>query len=375
MNKFEKLIEYIINDEDQKARELFHNIVVEKSRDIYEDIMAQEEVHGNQVEDMVDQVSNEETMGEEEEFSLDGDEDHDGEPEGELDGEHDMEPEDDTAEHQEIEHQVMSIDSKLDELLAKFDEIMGGDEHGMEEPGMEKPMGQDDMEEPGMEKPMGQDDMEDEPMNMMEGEMCEECDCSPCECDKDEDHDHKVDEAKKIDKKDVMKNDMKKDDKKKTEESRNPRIKSTAELMREYTEKIADINLEPSTFPEGEAVGTGNKTGKVVVNKKPGSVGPGNNFGGDANISHGGEQNADGKKPQTANNEYTKGETEQPLARKDGGYKNKIGGNKPWNQGGDGGHGAEKNGDSETGKKVGNARDGNVSINKKPVQVQNTGKK
>ena len=42
MNKFEKLIEYIINDEDDKARELFHNIVVEKSRDIYENIMAQE---------------------------------------------------------------------------------------------------------------------------------------------------------------------------------------------------------------------------------------------------------------------------------------------------------------------------------------------
>ena len=59
MNKFEKLIEYIINDEDDKARELFHNIVVEKSRDIYENIMAQEEVagapsesFGNEMEDM-----------------------------------------------------------------------------------------------------------------------------------------------------------------------------------------------------------------------------------------------------------------------------------------------------------------------------------
>ena len=58
MNKFEKLIEYIINDEDQKARELFHNIVVEKSRDIYESIMDEESmeetVNGEQVEDMVD---------------------------------------------------------------------------------------------------------------------------------------------------------------------------------------------------------------------------------------------------------------------------------------------------------------------------------
>ena len=35
MNKYEKLIEYIINDQESKARELFHEIVVEKSRDIY----------------------------------------------------------------------------------------------------------------------------------------------------------------------------------------------------------------------------------------------------------------------------------------------------------------------------------------------------
>ena len=68
MNKFEKLIEYIINDEDQKARELFHDIVVEKSRDIYESIMdeesMEENVAGNQVEDMVDEISTEEAVGE-----------------------------------------------------------------------------------------------------------------------------------------------------------------------------------------------------------------------------------------------------------------------------------------------------------------------
>ena len=42
MNRFEQLIEYVINDDEQKARELFHDIVVEKSRQIYEDIMAEE---------------------------------------------------------------------------------------------------------------------------------------------------------------------------------------------------------------------------------------------------------------------------------------------------------------------------------------------
>jgi F0F1-type ATP synthase membrane subunit b/b' len=41
-SKFEQLIEYVINDEEQKARELFHDIVVEKSREIYENLMNEE---------------------------------------------------------------------------------------------------------------------------------------------------------------------------------------------------------------------------------------------------------------------------------------------------------------------------------------------
>ena len=42
MNKFEQLIEYVINDDEQKARELFHDIVVAKSREIYESLMSEE---------------------------------------------------------------------------------------------------------------------------------------------------------------------------------------------------------------------------------------------------------------------------------------------------------------------------------------------
>ena len=40
--KFEKLIELIINENEEQARELFHDIVVEKSREIYESIMDEE---------------------------------------------------------------------------------------------------------------------------------------------------------------------------------------------------------------------------------------------------------------------------------------------------------------------------------------------
>ena len=34
MNKYEQLIEFIINENEDKARELFHQLVIEKSRDI-----------------------------------------------------------------------------------------------------------------------------------------------------------------------------------------------------------------------------------------------------------------------------------------------------------------------------------------------------
>ena len=37
-NKFESLLELLINEENDKAEQLFHEIVVEKSRDIYENL-------------------------------------------------------------------------------------------------------------------------------------------------------------------------------------------------------------------------------------------------------------------------------------------------------------------------------------------------
>ena len=37
-NKFESLLELLINEETDKAEQLFHEIVVEKSRDIYENL-------------------------------------------------------------------------------------------------------------------------------------------------------------------------------------------------------------------------------------------------------------------------------------------------------------------------------------------------
>jgi hypothetical protein len=54
MNKFEKLIELIVNEDNKQAQKLFHEIVVEKSRTIYESLLEDED--GDDVEEMEDEV-------------------------------------------------------------------------------------------------------------------------------------------------------------------------------------------------------------------------------------------------------------------------------------------------------------------------------
>lgn len=269
MNKFEKLIEYIINDEDQKARELFHDIVVEKSRDIYESIMDEEQVEehvaGDQVGELAQEISAEESVHEEEddEVSLDNDDQGD-----DMSGDLSMEPSDemdsDAAEHNEIEDKVMNIDAKLDELLAKFDEIMGGESMDSEDNNVDAIS-----DEPSMDH-----DMEHGDETFAESK--------PDFLDMDKDGDKEESMKKAV------------NDKTKTESRRS----STTELMREYVDRIGDIYGGAGDAAEGDAVGaTGKKTS--INTKNP--VGPGANFGGTTATSKGGEQNQDGTSaPSTA---------------------------------------------------------------------------
>jgi len=63
MNKFEKLIELIVNEDSKEAKKLFHDIVVEKSRTIYESLLDEEDI--DDVEEMEDEVdADEEGLGE-----------------------------------------------------------------------------------------------------------------------------------------------------------------------------------------------------------------------------------------------------------------------------------------------------------------------
>jgi hypothetical protein len=146
MNRFEQLIEYVINDEDAKARELFHDIVVEKSREIYENLMAEEAVEEELEEDTADDSEDDEESieegmmdnieaDEEQDMSMEGEEDFGSdEPIGgdaqddfvdnvSADGD-DMGGETEPA----TKDDILNLEDKLDQLMAEFEGLMGGEE-------------------------------------------------------------------------------------------------------------------------------------------------------------------------------------------------------------------------------------------------------
>ena len=122
--KFEQLIDLIINENEEQARALFHDIVVEKSREIYEDMMDDDmgEGMGGQVGQFIDEISvEEEGMAEAEDDDLEFDSDEDEVIDIEA-GEDDMDGEED------LEDRVVDLEDKLDQLMAEFEEIMAGDD-------------------------------------------------------------------------------------------------------------------------------------------------------------------------------------------------------------------------------------------------------
>jgi hypothetical protein len=199
MNKYEQLIEYIINEDEDKAKALFHDIVVEKSRDIYETLIDEETVEetigGNEVEDLVDEIQADETDGipEDAEEDMDAEEEMMGgndEVDAELGGEVDL------------EDKVMDLEKELDELKAEFDALMSDEMDEPEHADMDMDM---DMDASDVEV----DDNEAEELQMYEAH------------DEDEDED-KMDKT--------------------VEESAKPRAtyaKTAVDLMREYVEKVA----------------------------------------------------------------------------------------------------------------------------------------
>ena len=160
IRKFSQLHDLIINEDVDQARELFHEIVVEKSREIFESIMtddmdddSMEEGMGGQVGQMMDEISAEESGMMEDDDDADIDFDDDAEEAG-ADLTHDMEMDHDDGEdfgHEEVEDAVIRIEDKLDQLMAEFEEIMGGGEDFGDEGDDEAMMGAGDDEDFGDE--------------------------------------------------------------------------------------------------------------------------------------------------------------------------------------------------------------------------------
>jgi hypothetical protein len=135
-SKFEQLIEYVINDEEQKARELFHDIVVEKSREIYENLMQEEEEEVDPKDDKKHHTdeTNEIDEGIEDMDEMGGDAAQQFMDEVEVEEEGMMETEEDGEDHhadvggdEELEDRVVDLEDKLDELMAEFEAMMGKD--------------------------------------------------------------------------------------------------------------------------------------------------------------------------------------------------------------------------------------------------------
>jgi hypothetical protein len=155
-SKFEQMLEYLINEDKEKAQEIFHDIVVEKSREIYENLLADDFEEEDMEEGMEDEEDMEEAFGDDMGGDDEGD-DMGGDPSDDLMGDTEMDGEEGDEEGGEgegdIEDRVMDLEDALDELKSEFEQLMAGDE-GEDDMGMDD-MGGDDM---GMDD-MGGDDM------------------------------------------------------------------------------------------------------------------------------------------------------------------------------------------------------------------------
>ena len=142
-SKFEQLIEYVINDEEAKAKELFHDIVVEKSREIYENLMDEDAAELEEAEELDEESTHDEDdkaekAGEKVTKDIEYDDKKDKKMDESMDEMmSDQDPIDaveaeetgmDMAEgegEEDLEDRVVDLEDKLDELMAEFEALMG----------------------------------------------------------------------------------------------------------------------------------------------------------------------------------------------------------------------------------------------------------
>ncbi len=180
-NKFEELLDLLVNEEMDKANELFHEIVVEKSREIYENMIAEEaeeeveeasEEGDDAVEEAMDDEDDdmEESIEEETTLEIGGDAGDDFVADVEADemGGDDMEMGGDdmpgdlgTEGEGSEEERIADLEDALEELKAEFEALMAGEKEEPEHQDME--MGDEEGEEDEGDEEEGDEEDEGNP--------------------------------------------------------------------------------------------------------------------------------------------------------------------------------------------------------------------
>ena len=296
-NKFEEMLEHLVNEDREKAAELFHEIVVEKSRDIYESLLEDED---EAVEETTDEEVDEATDEEVDESSED---DLDEATDEEVEESNDEEVEEATSED-EVEEGI------FDEPAVEADpaDDMMGD---IEMPGLDDEAPADDM---GMGDDEEDGDIEDRVMDledelealkaefeaMMDDEAPgdEDGDEMPMDMDSEEGDDEKEEEAVAFEETDEEVEEATDEE---VEESKNEN-KSQTEIMREYTDKVSASMGDNGANAKSPVAGA-------------------NDMGGDAsNIAKGGEESgmtpAKPKEDTAGNVNVPGGKAGKPMAAK-----------------------------------------------------------
>jgi hypothetical protein len=159
-SQFEAMLEALINEDQETAKELFHNIVVAKSREIYEELL---ESDFGKEEDKEDSEDDSEDSSEDD-IGGDATDDLESDIESDVDDAED-DAEDIEGEDEDMEDRVQDLEDALEDLKSEFEHLMAGEHEEGEHDDM---FGDEEEPEMGAEEPdMGDDmggDMEDESM-------------------------------------------------------------------------------------------------------------------------------------------------------------------------------------------------------------------
>ena len=244
VDKFQQMLEYLVNEEQAKAEAIFHAIVVEKSRQIYENLL-EDELNDEEVDE-----SDDEEVDESDDEEVDeSDDDELEESSHKKDDEDEEVDENDEQEVEEGDDEEVDENFNLDEFEVEAEpemDMMGGDTAD----DMEMDMGDEgDMDaDMGGDEPVTQDDLQDLEAELadlkaeFEELMAGQGDEGDMDMDMDdEEGDMDMDDEEGDMDMDDEEGDMDMDDEEMPEENFSYESKSNmsqAELMREYVNKI-----------------------------------------------------------------------------------------------------------------------------------------